>query len=223
MTEFDHSISDQIEKQTGDYINAAVVALKETDFDKEQLPEFVITSLNSFLYQYSRRDLIKDISLIPRIQSALLESALEGEFYNIVEEASNIIKSSPVADFDLIVYRGLASDLKLVPGQLFNHKSFLYCSLHESFAAMFMLNTTDCYSAGGTFSNSKSSECVGTMLKIRVPSNTHYFETKINFNYPYSGPRSEIVLDRGTLLRVESVQSKNGGKYNLVMATIVKE
>ena len=137
-------LNNEIELKTGDYINTVIYPYFLEDFDKDK---FYFTSVESYVYSKKYLDiLLKYEEKLPDITNKALSGLIDlkqevEKEDDVYEKLSNVIKNGMKSLQDMIIYRGISCllDVKIV--EIFDHKTFIWASFHESYARKFMYDT----------------------------------------------------------------------------------
>ena len=179
-------LNDEIELKTGDYINTVIYPYFLENFDKEK---FYFSSVESYVYSKKNSNvLLKYEEKLPHITKAVLNGKVDDTYNNFYQ----IIKNGMQSKQEMIIYRGICCDLKLNVGEIFDHKTFIWGSFHESYARKFMYDTSKCYDAKDFQRVDYSKK--GVLLKIKVPIGIPYFERIVPIDFAPHEPKSEIIL-----------------------------
>ena len=175
-----------IEELTGKYMNTYCYKYKREEINNK----WVITSIEAYIYgKDNHKIVLRYEKLLPDITEEILYGIRPKIYHRMV----SMINKSPKLDTSLILYRGLSINLDLKEGDIYDHRPFIWCSFHQSYAKCFMYDTSDCYDKYG-FQGSKGRRDNGCLLEIHVPKNTPYYERPINPDFAPCDFKSEIIL-----------------------------
>ena len=186
-----NDLNDLIEDKTGTFINKSVYRYSKDD------PRWLITSVESYKYGLDNKSTVRSYEEnLPRMTSKLLKEDTDP----LIDDVMGIIHSSPVLNQSIVLYRGMNETLNLKSGDIYNHKSLIWGSLHRDYAEHFMYNTAECYKNGNTgFRGAFGKKSDGSLLCIEVPVGLHYYERPINPDFNPSNPKSEVILEPNVL------------------------
>ncbi len=127
---------------------------------------------------------------------------IEGKKEEIYKSLLKSIKLGPYLPFSIIVWRGLPCPPE-VKNSAIVHKAPFWCSLSKGVSRYFLNDTSECYGPLGIdVEKSRASKLRPTLLRIGLPSGTHFLDVTY-FDHTIQELYSQLILSPETVLDIK--------------------
>lgn len=180
-------LNDAIEEESGEYVNTLIY---EYDPLNENNDRWISLPIEFYTYGKRNRDVIREYE---KHLPDLTQEILSGNTSTIYENLLRAVQNAPKLSYDIIVYRGMAIQLNMKPGDTFKHSTLIWSSFHKEYAMKFTNNTVACYNGSGGFDGLRPFN--GTLLKIIIPKGTKCLQRYINVDFNNTDYKSELIFE----------------------------
>jgi len=208
----EHEINHKIEEITDIYINKPINIFTEND-NGQDIPtdKAMILSIQHYLYTLKVKDVLyeytkkcQNIQTVSKYLRNIIEPTKDIKL--LIKNIKKLISNAPSCAHDIIVWRGIDIRLDVKMGDIIDHPTFIWASVHKRNAMKYLEDTRDCYSESGIIVTNSHPSQSSTLFKILVPAKTSCIDISNSFDFNVYDCQSEILLNKGYKLLITNVQ-----------------